>query len=74
MKQLALFIDPDAQPVKVNIFREEETYRAEIQGGWWTARGRTAKQAAANVMKRYSQEREYFPASARQERPEQIGK
>ena len=46
--------------IQVKVYKEaNKKYRAVINGGWWMAYGKTAKQAFKRVMKRYEHERDY---------------
>ena len=46
--------------IQVKVYKEaNKRYRAVINGGWWMAYGKTAKQAFKRVMKRYEHERDY---------------
>lgn len=49
-------IDGHDKPITVSVFEEGDHYRATICGGWWTACGKTEKEAVGKVVAAYENE------------------
>jgi len=46
--------------VEIKVYQEGDHYCAEMCGGWWSAIGKTEKDAIKKVKDRFMKEQEYF--------------
>ena len=53
-------VTSDNETIPVTVYREGDHYRADISGGWWTARGVTEKNAVSAVVIKYENEQDYY--------------